>query len=130
MSQVSGAALGHAIKVLVVEDEPLIADLVSDVLDEHGYEVSVVATAEAALLRIESDLELDVLFTDINLPGEMDGSELARRVRALRPDMPIVYASGRHSAMTIAPLVSRSLFVSKPYNPDDVCSLIGRLAAH
>jgi CheY-like chemotaxis protein len=123
-----GRAL-QAIKILLVEDELLIAELVSDVLAERGFEVKAVTTAEDALVRLEADPEIDLLFTDINLPG-MDGAELARQARALRPDLPIVYASGRHSAMTIAPLVSRSLFVSKPYNPDDVCSLIGRLAAH
>jgi DNA-binding LytR/AlgR family response regulator len=70
------------------------------------------------------------MFTDINLPGDMDGAELARAVRALRPDLPVVYASGRHNAMTIAPLVSQSLFFSKPYNPNEVCGIIDQIAAH
>jgi CheY-like chemotaxis protein len=118
------------VKVLLVEDELLISELVSDVLTEHGYQVHAVVTAAEALHAIEKDMDFDVLFTDINLPGDMDGAELARQVRALRPDMKIVYASGRHSATTIAPLVSRSLFLNKPYNPDDVCTLIGRLTTH
>ena len=117
-------------KVLLVEDESLIAELVSEVLEEHGFDVCVVATAEAGLTRLETDLGIDVLFTDINLAGAMDGAELARRARALRPELPIVYASGRHNAATIAPLVSRSLFLSKPYRPEDVCTLLDRLAPH
>jgi hypothetical protein len=52
---------------------------------------------------------------------------LAARVRAQRPELPIVYASGRYSADDIAPLVARSVFVPKPYNPADVCSLLARL---
>lgn len=117
-------------KVLLVEDESLIAELVREVLDEHGFDVYVVATAEAGLARLETDMDIDVLFTDINLGGVMDGAELARRARALRPELPIVYASGRHDATTIAPLVSRSLFLSKPYRPEDVCTLLDRLTVH
>ncbi len=49
------------------------------------------------------------------------------RVRELRPEMPIVYASGRYSACRHRAMVSRSVFVPKPYNPEDVCTLLGRL---
>ncbi len=45
----------------------------------------------------------------------------------MRPELPIVYASGRYNAMQIAPLVPRSVFVEKPYNPADVCTLLARL---
>ncbi|MBX3551400.1 MAG: response regulator [Pseudolabrys sp.] len=117
-------------KVLLVEDESLIAELVTEVLEEHGFDVCAVATGEAGLARLEADMGIDVLFTDINLAGAMDGAELARRARALRPELPIVYASGRHNAATIAPLVSRSLFLSKPYRPEDVCTLLDRLTPH
>lgn len=121
---------GRRIKVLLVEDELLISELVSEVFVEHGYDVVTAETARTALALIMNDPEIDVMFTDINLPGDMDGAELARAVRLLRSDLPVVYASGRHNAMTIAPLVSQSLFFSKPYNPDDVCGIIDQLAAH
>jgi hypothetical protein len=60
---------------------------------------------------------------DVNLPGSIDGAELAARVRAQRPELP----TGRYSADDIAPLVARSVFVPKPYNPANVCSLLARL---
>ncbi len=70
-----------------------------------------------------------MLFTDINLPGGMDGSTLAEQVREQRPDLPIVYCSGRYSPSALAPLVSRSIFVKKPYDLADVCTLLERLTS-
>jgi DNA-binding LytR/AlgR family response regulator len=75
--------------------------------------------------RLNSDADIDVLFIDINLPGDMNGAELA--ARKLRPEMPIVYASGRFKLSEIAPLVPRPLFMAKPYDPSDVCALLTRL---
>ena len=115
------------ISVLVVEDEVLISNLVADVLSASGFVVHEVTTADEALQYINSGAEIDVLFTDINLPGSMNGAELAARARELRPEMPIVYASGRFKLSEIAPLVPRSLFMAKPYDPNDVCALLTRL---
>jgi DNA-binding LytR/AlgR family response regulator len=87
-------------------------------------------TADDALRYLQADDNVDVLFTDINLPGSMDGVELAQRARELRPELPVVYASGRHTAATVSPLVSHSLFLHKPYRAEDVCSLLDRLTLH
>lgn len=116
-----------AARVLLVEDEILISDVVSDALMEKGFNVHRTETADAALRYLESGHDIDVLFTDINLPGEIDGAELANRVREMRPELPIVYASGRHTASDFG-LVSRSVFVSKPYDLSDICTLLHRLA--
>jgi CheY-like chemotaxis protein len=115
-------------RVLLVEDEELISELVSDALIEEGFAVYAVATAEEALSHLESGAAIDVLFTDINLPGRLSGTDLAVRARALRPDLPIVYASGRYDASELEPLVPRSVFLAKPYDPADACTLLGRLA--
>jgi CheY-like chemotaxis protein len=117
----------HSVSVLLVEDEVLISMLVADVLTEGGFEVHEVATADEALRYIEAGNPVDVLFTDVNLPGAMDGRELAAKVRARRPDLPVVYASGRYDSRDIGPLVPRSVFMTKPYNPDEVCKLLTRL---
>jgi len=118
---------GAPVSVLVVEDEVLISNLVADVLSASGFLVHEVTTADEALDYIDSGAAIDVLFTDVNLPGGMNGAELAARAREMRPEMPIVYASGRYKLSEIAPLVSRSLFMEKPYNPEDVCALLTRL---
>jgi CheY-like chemotaxis protein len=113
--------------VLIVEDEAWISRLIADWLNDRGFAVHEAASGDEALAYIDHGGKADVMFTDVNLPGNIDGAQLAARVRQMRPELPIVYASGRHSLDEIAPLVPRSVFVSKPYDPADVCSLLKRL---
>jgi len=115
--------------VLMVEDEPLITELITEVLSENGFAVHAVADGETALRYLDDGPEVDVLFTDINLEGRMDGSTLAKQVRDRRPDLPIVYCSGRYSPSALAPMISRSIFLKKPYNPADLCTLLTRLTS-
>ena len=115
--------------VLMVEDEPLITELITEVLSENGFAVHAVADGETALRYLDDGPEVDVLFTDINLEGRMDGATLAKQVRDRRPDLPIVYCSGRYSPSALAPMMSRSIFLKKPYNPADLCTLLTRLTS-
>jgi two-component system, response regulator PdtaR len=115
------------VSVLVVEDEVLISNLVADALSASGFLVHEVTTADEAMEYIDSGAAIDVPFTDVNLPGGMNGAELAARAREIRPEMPIVYASGRYKLSEIAPLVPRSLFMAKPYDTNDVCAILTRL---
>jgi CheY-like chemotaxis protein len=115
--------------VLIVEDEVLISELVTEVLSENGFDVHAVTNGEMALNYLDSGPEVDVLFTDINIEGRMDGSMLAKEARERRPDLPIVYCSGRYSPSAMGPLMSRSIFVKKPYNLSDLCTLLNRLTA-
>jgi len=117
------------VSVLLVEDEILISHLVADVLTEHGFEVHEAANADEALRYLDGGGAVDVMFTDVNLPGSMDGAQLAQQARERRPELPIVYASGRYCAMDFGPLVPRSIFVPKPYRPEDICTLLQRLTA-
>ena len=121
--------LARRTSVLVVEDEILISKLIAEVLCENGFAVHAVADGEEALRYLASGADVDVLFTDINLLGRMDGSMLAKEVRAQRPELPIVYCSGRYSPSALAPPVPRSIFVKKPYSPADLCRLLERLTA-
>ncbi len=115
--------------VLLVEDEALISRLVADRLSGCGFAVHAAATGDEALQYIGEGGEVDVLLTDVNLPGSIDGAELAQRARQMRPDLPIVYASGRYGACDFGTLVPRSVFVAKPYDPADICVLLERLTA-
>jgi two-component system, response regulator PdtaR len=115
--------------VLMVEDEFLISEMMTEVLSENGFAVHAVPDAESALDYLDSGPEVDVLFTDINLLGPMDGSTLAKHVRARRPDLPIVYCSGRYSPSALSPLMPRSIFLRKPYDPSDLCTLLARLTS-
>jgi len=115
--------------VLVVEDEILISKLIAEVLCENGFAVHAVPDGEEALRYFESGADVDVLFTDISLVGNMDGSMLARQVREQCPELPIVYCSGCHSPSALMPPVPRSMFLRKPYDPTDLCRLLQRLTA-
>jgi CheY-like chemotaxis protein len=112
------------IHVLVVEDEFLISEWVSQSLSEQGFEVQTVSNAADALERLGS-LPVDILFTDINLPGDMDGAALARRAREMLPHLPVVYASARATLLEQDARVPGSIIVPKPYEP----ALVGRLLA-
>jgi CheY-like chemotaxis protein len=110
------------IHVLLVEDEFLICEMVAEALLEQGFSVQTAANAADALLHLASD-PVDILFTDINLPGGMDGAALARRARQLQPNLPVVYASARATMLEPEARVPGAIIVPKPYEP----ALVGRL---
>jgi len=111
-----------SIRILLVEDEPLISEWVAESLLEQGFTVLTVTNAADALQHVAS-ATVDVLFTDINLPGGMDGGALARRARQLQPNLPVVYASSRATMLAPDARVPGSMIVPKPYEP----ALVGRL---
>src|ERR1700731_2134742 len=110
------------IHVLLVEDEFLISEWVAQALSEQGFAVQTAANASDALGHLASD-QVDILFTDINLPGGMDGAALARRAREMLPNLPVVYASARVTMLEPAARVPGAIIVPKPYEP----ALVGRL---
>lgn len=83
--------------VLLVEDNPDVASSSALLLEELGYRVKHVADAEAALHEVEHD-GIDVVFSDIVMPGKMDGLSLARLLRTINPAMPVVLATGYSDA--------------------------------
>jgi CheY-like chemotaxis protein len=115
--------------VLLVEDEALICDLAAEVLAEQGFEVRAVSTAMEALRHLMSGSQIDILFTDVNLAGGMDGEALAQRARELRPDLPVMYTSGRRSSIRTLDPVEGSMFLAKPYNPFEIGPLLEYLVA-
>lgn len=113
-------------KVLLVEDETLIGVLVADALAEDGFEVHSVATAEEALQKLEGGVTVDLLFTDINLPG-MDGTVLAERIRTLNPNLPVVYASARWALLDHLRASPRCAVLPKPYSLTRACLAVENL---
>ena len=123
-AQVYQAQLDQAqpIRLLLVEDEFLISEMVAEDLSEQGFVVCAVTNGPDALSRLAS-AAVDILFTDVNLRGGMDGMTLARRAREMKPDLPVVYASGHANAFDLKRCVPGSIFIAKPYVP----SLVGRV---
>jgi CheY-like chemotaxis protein len=79
--------------VLVVEDEPLVQMMVADLLSELGYSTVVASDAKSALAALDAHNHVDLLLTDIGLPGA-DGWSLAESARRLRPSLPVLFATG------------------------------------
>jgi CheY-like chemotaxis protein len=126
MGQVN--SINRPTSVLVVEDEIFILEMMIQALEERGFEVHAVSNAGDALRFLTEGCAVDVLFTDINLPGGMDGSDLARLARQMRPELPVVYASGGVSALSPQRAVPGSTFVPKPYDPTKICEMLNQLA--
>jgi CheY-like chemotaxis protein len=118
---------GSRPNVLLVEDETLISNMIADILVDGGFAVHAVTSGEEALRYLSSGSAVDVLFTDINLAGDMDGSMLAQRARILRPDLPIVFASGRWNLLEQLRTVPHSIVLPKPYSPLHALSVVQRL---
>ncbi len=89
-------------RLLLVEDNPDLADTTAQLLKAHGFQVVCASSATQALQRADDGEVLDVVLSDVVMPGEMDGLAMARRLRHRHPQLPIVLISGYSSALTEA----------------------------
>ena len=115
--------------VLLVEDEPLLGELMTEALTDKGFAVVASTDAGGALRHLLSGADCDILFTDIDLGEGMDGATLAQLVHAMRPGLPIVYTSGRRSMDEFA-TVPGAAFLPKPYSLKDVDRTIAQKLAN
>ena len=109
--------------VLVVEDEGLVRMIAVDMLQDEGYTVLEVATADDAWPLLEDRSDIGVLFTDVNMPGHMDGLTLATRVAERWPHIRLIVTSGR-CGLSTHELPDNGQFVQKPYRHSDLVSAI------
>ena len=114
----------RGIRVLLVEDEFLICDMMAKALSQHGFEVHAATNAHDALKHLTCGAPCDILLTDLNLGPGIDGVALAKMVRELRPDLPVVYVSGSFHRLDEFQAVPGSRFVAKPCNPDRLCEML------
>jgi CheY-like chemotaxis protein len=117
--------------VLVVEDEVLIRLVIADYLRECGYRVHEAVSAEEAVAILQApDVSIDVVFSDVEMPGDMDGFGLARWVRSNKPGIQVILTSGaERSADIAATLCEAGPLLKKPYPSQDVVDRIRQLAA-
>jgi len=102
--------------VLIVEDEPAVLEVASDIFDSLGYDVLTASDATEAIDVLGRDVHIDVMFSDVVMPNGMNGVELSRKARELRPTMKILLASGYPmSALPSEGLGEGMSFISKPY---------------
>lgn len=100
------------VAVLVVEDEPLVRMLAVEALDEAGYVTLEAATADEAIQLLEAHPEIRLVFTDVHMPGSMDGAKLAAVVRNRWPPVRIIITSARPKPVT----TDDTVFLPKPYD--------------
>ncbi len=113
--------------VLVVEDEPLLRMGIVDHLEEQGFSVLEAGNADEAVAILSNNTTIQILFTDIDMPGEMDGIRLAAAVRDRWPPIKIVITSG-HKRPLSSELPDGAQFISKPYNPDTIATTFWGIA--
>jgi len=117
--------------ILVVEDEVLIRMAVSDYLRECGFHVVEAGNAEEAIAVLKSDTTVDIVFSDVNMPGSLDGFGLAQWIRRERPQLKVILTSGvTRKAKEAGTLCEHGPLLAKPYHHGELERQIRQLLAH
>ena len=111
--------------VLLVEDEALVNMFTSSELRASGYKVLTAFDADEAIRILEQRNDIDLVFTDIDMPGSMDGLKLAAAVRRRWPPIKILFTTGQ-AAPTAEQMPAGSAIILKPYEIQDVLEAMHR----
>jgi len=124
----SEGSVGGSETILVVEDQDDVREMAVGVLEDLGYRVVQAASGQDALEVLEASSDIDLIFTDIVMPGGMDGARLAERAKAIRPELPILYTSGYAEAAVLSrgDISSAHNLVTKPYLVDELARKVRR----
>jgi two-component system, NtrC family, sensor kinase len=110
-------------RILLVEDDVEVSQVTTELLQEIGSDVVWASNGKAALAAIEQDPTIDFVISDIVMPGEISGLELARTLRERRPDLPVLLATGYSRSASLAVNEGFTL-VEKPYRRDALAAVI------
>ncbi len=116
-------------RILLVEDDDEVATLVSEMLDQLGYEVTRAASAAAALGALADGRNVDLVFSDVMMPGGMNGVELAREIQKRRGGLPILLTSGHSGPSVQAANEVGVRILSKPYGIDELAAALDAVKA-
>ena len=105
-------------RVLLVEDEGLIRLVTAEILRVEGFEVVEARTGDEAARLLDGSESFDILFTDVRMPGTLDGVDLAVHLRHRYPTIPVLIVSGyaAHLTSRLGELQPPAVFISKPYD--------------
>ena len=116
--------------ILLVEDEPVIRMVVRETLHELGYAVLEADSGRAGLAIVESEVRIDLLLTDVGLPGGMNGRRLADEARALRPDLKVLFVTGYDASVAVGdPMPVGMQVVTKPFSVDALAARVRAMVA-
>ena len=118
-----------AATILIVDDDEAVCELVQEALSPHR--VFSAMTGEDALRVLRSTTGIDILITDVVLPGRYDGFALARQAKALRPRLKVFYVSGYFSDLPQSDDIESfyGKFIGKPFRPSDLRAEVARALA-
>ena len=125
------ASTRKARKVLLVDDDGDVRATAVNLLTTLGYEVLVAASGAEALDILARDEGIDVLFTDVMMPGGMDGGEVAEKAREIRPDIKILFASGYFEDALVrhGNIAANTHLLVKPYRRRDLAKMMNMILA-
>ncbi len=115
--------------VLVVEDDPLVRLGAVDLVEDAGYVAYEAGDADQAIAMLERHEDIFAVFTDIEMPGLMDGLKLAHFIKKRWPPCAILVASG-YIKLSAKDMPENALFFPKPYTPSAIAEALGRVASH
>jgi DNA-binding NtrC family response regulator len=121
--------MNTSLTILVVDDDPLIHDMIGEALIDGGFTVARASTPEGAREMIDApDASYRALVTDINLaPGRPTGWDLAKRAREINSELPVVYMTGDSGDHWASCGVPNSVLLSKPFAPSQVTTAVAQL---
>jgi CheY-like chemotaxis protein len=120
-----------SLRVLLVEDDQLVRQMIAEALSDEGFEVIEASSGdEGAELLIDPD-DIDIIFTDVRMPGLLDGIDLALRARELHPRIAVIVVSGYapHLVERLDEMDPRPLFLGKPYRSSEIIQAIRQMTA-
>ncbi len=118
---------GRKLKILMVDDDENILEVVEETLRDMGFDVIAARRGAEALQILQQHDDIDLLFTDVAMPGSLSGIELAHRAREAHPHLMILLASG-YASNSLPELPARCEFVSKPYRVIDLSKKFAEMA--
>jgi CheY-like chemotaxis protein len=123
--------VGAGETVLIVDDEPSVRMLVAEVLDELGYSAIEAADGVSGLKVLRSDVRIDLLITDVGLPGGLNGRQMADAARANRPDLKVLFITGyaENAAISNGHLEPGMHVLTKPFAMDRLAARIRSIIA-
>lgn len=120
---VPGPGESHKPVILLVEDDVLVRFMTADILREAGFDVLEAVDSSEALALLSTGHPLDLVITDIRMPGHMDGVQLAGVIKNVRPNLPIALLSSHLDW----PEHAADIFIPKPYDADKLVEEVERL---
>ena len=120
--------MSELLAILIIEDDQEVQAIVEEALADGGFESAIAGSGEEAVALLKSDgVKYRALVTDINLPGRLDGWEIARLAREIDPTFPIIYMTGAAADDWPSMGVPNSILLNKPFAPAQLVTAVSQL---